>query len=40
MHITGACHYGAISYEAEIDPATVGLCHCTDCQIFSGSPGI
>ena len=37
MHITGACHCGAITYEAEVDPATVGLCHCTDCQIFSGS---
>jgi hypothetical protein len=37
MHITGGCHCGAITYEAEIDPATVGLCHCTDCQILSGS---
>ncbi len=37
MHITGACHCGAISYEAEIDPATVSVCHCTDCQTFSGS---
>lgn len=37
MKITGACHCGAVSYEAEIDPATIGLCHCTDCQIFSGS---
>lgn len=37
MHITGACHCGAITYEAEIDPATIGICHCTDCQTFSGS---
>jgi hypothetical protein len=37
MHITGACHCGAISYEAEIDPATISVCHCTDCQTFSGS---
>jgi hypothetical protein len=37
MKITGGCHCGAITYEAEIDPATVGLCHCTDCQTFSGS---
>jgi len=37
MKITGGCYCGAITYEAEIDPATVGLCHCTDCQTFSGS---
>src|SRR3954467_7423373 len=37
MHITGGCHCGAITYEADIDPASVGLCHCIDCQIFSGS---
>jgi len=37
MKITGGCHCGALTYEAEIDPATVGLCHCTDCQTFSGS---
>lgn len=38
MHIDGKCHCGAITYEAEIDPATVSVCHCTDCQVFSGSP--
>jgi hypothetical protein len=38
MHIDGKCHCGAITYEAEIDPATVSACHCTDCQVFSGSP--
>jgi hypothetical protein len=37
MHITGGCHCGAIKYEADIDPATVALCHCTDCQTMSGS---
>ena len=37
MHITGGCHCGKITYQAEIDPETVGLCHCTDCQILSGS---
>ena len=37
MHITGSCHCGNISYEAEIDPAAVGLCHCTDCQVLSGT---
>jgi hypothetical protein len=38
MKIDGACHCGAITYEAEIDPAGVRLCHCTDCQTLSGSP--
>jgi hypothetical protein len=38
MKIDGACHCGSITYEAEIDPAEVYLCHCTDCQAISGSP--
>jgi len=38
MHITGRCHCGNIKYQAEVDPNAVGLCHCTDCQILSGSP--
>lgn len=37
MHITGGCHCGAIRYEAEVDPGTAGICHCTDCQILSGT---
>ncbi len=37
MHITGSCHCGAIQYEAEVDPAEVVVCHCTDCQSLSGS---
>jgi hypothetical protein len=37
MHVDGSCHCGAIRYEAEIDPGRVGICHCTDCQTFSGS---
>ncbi len=37
MRVTGACHCGAIRYEAEIDPATVGICHCKDCQVLSGT---
>jgi hypothetical protein len=38
MKVTGNCHCGAIRYEAEVDPASVGVCHYTDCQQFSGSP--
>ena len=37
MKIDGACHCGRISYEAEIDPDDVTICHCTDCQTLSGS---
>ncbi len=37
MHVDGSCHCGFIKYEAEIDPDGVGLCHCTDCQVLSGS---
>ena len=38
MRIDGACHCGAISFTAEVDPTRVMLCHCTDCQVLSGSP--
>ncbi len=37
MKVTGHCHCGAVSFEAEIDPAQVRVCHCTDCQRMSGS---
>jgi hypothetical protein len=38
MRIDGQCHCGAVSYEAEIDPEQVSICHCTDCQMLTGSP--
>ena len=38
MLINGTCHCGQISFAAEIDPAQVVVCHCTDCQVLSGSP--
>jgi hypothetical protein len=37
MRIDGACHCGSVAFEAEVDPATVRICHCTDCQTMSGS---
>ena len=37
MRIDGGCHCGRICYEAEVDPSTVLICHCTDCQTLSGS---
>lgn len=37
MKIDGGCHCGQITFEAELDPEKVGICHCTDCQTLSGS---
>ena len=37
MHIDGGCHCGNITYEAEIDPEAVSICHCTDCQALTGT---
>src|SRR5262245_3381730 len=37
MKVTGGCHRGHITYEAEVDPATVRVCHCTDCQKLTGT---
>lgn len=38
MRIDGQCHCGGIRYEAEVDPGQVSICHCTDCQMLTGSP--
>lgn len=37
MKIEGSCYCGKIAYHAEVDPNTVGICHCTDCQTLTGS---
>jgi hypothetical protein len=37
MKVHGRCHCGSIVYEAEIDPARVSACHCSDCQMLTGS---
>ena len=37
MKVTGGCHCGQITYEAEVDPTTVRVCHCTDCQRLTGT---
>lgn len=36
-HIEGGCLCGQVRYSADADPAFVGVCHCTDCQKFTGS---
>lgn len=38
MKIDGSCLCGRITYDAEIDPEHVVICHCTDCQTSSGGP--
>jgi len=38
MKVNGRCHCGEITFEADIDPENVSICHCTDCQKLSGSP--
>jgi hypothetical protein len=37
MRVDGACYCGAVAYEAEVQPGTVTVCHCADCQAHSGS---
>jgi len=37
MKVDGACQCGAITIEAEVDPAKVTMCHCTDCQTGTGT---
>ena len=37
MKVEGRCHCGAVEFIGSVDPRRVGICHCTDCQIFSGS---
>lgn len=37
MQVDGQCFCGAIRFEAEADPASCILCHCTDCQNLTGS---
>ena len=37
MKVEGNCHCGQITFEAEIDPDAVRICHCTDCQTLTGS---
>ncbi len=38
MKITGGCHCGQITFEAEVDPDRTSVCHCADCQALSGAP--
>lgn len=35
--IKGGCLCGGVRYSASGDPVFVGVCHCRDCQKFTGS---
>jgi hypothetical protein len=35
--IAGGCLCGKVRYSASAEPAFTGVCHCHDCQKFSGS---
>jgi hypothetical protein len=35
--IIGGCLCGAVRYTADADPSSVTVCHCLDCQKFTGS---
>jgi hypothetical protein len=37
MRIDGSCHCGHVRYEATVDPEKVTICHCTDCQVLTGT---
>ena len=35
--MTGGCLCGKVRYSADAEPVFVGVCHCSDCQKFTGS---
>ena len=37
MKVHGQCHCGDIAFEADVDASAVTLCHCTDCQVLTGT---
>jgi len=37
MEIKGGCLCGAVRYTTEADPTSATVCHCRDCQKFTGS---
>ena len=35
--LRGGCLCGAVRYSTTAEPVTSGVCHCRDCQKFTGS---
>ncbi|KAB8238237.1 hypothetical protein ETB97_007705 [Aspergillus alliaceus] len=38
MPLNGSCLCGAIAYTSPSDPLVTALCHCVDCQKWTGGP--
>ena len=37
MKIEGGCLCGQITFEAEVESTTFGICHCSECQTLTGT---
>ena len=37
MDATGGCLCGSLRYTLKAEPTLIGVCHCRDCQKFTGS---
>jgi hypothetical protein len=37
MKVDGSCFCGMITFTADVDPNDITVCHCTDCQVLTGS---
>ena len=37
INLEGSCLCGSVHYSADAEPVFVGVCHCNDCQRFTGS---
>jgi hypothetical protein len=37
LKVDGSCYCGKICFEAEVELEGASICHCTDCQRFSGA---
>ena len=37
LSVTGRCHCGAVQLRATVDRSRVFVCHCSDCQVLTGS---
>lgn len=37
MQVHGQCHCGAVRLSAEVQNTRVFVCHCSDCQVLTGS---
>lgn len=37
MKVNGQCHCGAVHLVADVQPSRVFVCHCSDCQVLTGT---